>query len=144
MNRSPFPTSVVTKAFTWAYQELGLNIKQASEIIGISPSSLAQTTLLGFESGTAEYRKQLAFIRMYHLLISLSEGDSEQMKTWFSSHNITLESSPLEMCKECDGIERVADQLRKLKQSESSRQDALAVVEFSHNAHTSKMGAMLH
>jgi ribosome-binding protein aMBF1 (putative translation factor) len=74
----------------------------------------------------------------------IRDRDSEQMKTWFSSHNITLESSPLEMCKECDGIERVADQLRKLKQSESSRQDALAVVEFSHNAHTSKMGAMLH
>ena len=54
MNRSLFPTSVVTKAFTWAYQELGLNIKQASEILGISPSSLAQTTLLGFESGTSE------------------------------------------------------------------------------------------
>ena len=70
MNRSLFPTSVVTKAFTWAYQELGLSIKQASEILGISPSSLAQTTLLGFESGTIEYRKQLAFIRMYHLLIS--------------------------------------------------------------------------
>ena len=66
MNRSLFPTSVVTKAFTWAYQELGLNIKQASEILDISPSSLAQTTLLGFESGTSEYRKQLAFIRMYH------------------------------------------------------------------------------
>ena len=144
MHRSPFPTSVVTKAFTWAYQELGLNIKQASEILGISPSSLAQTTLLGFESGTVEYRKQLAFIRMYHLLISLSEGDSEQMKTWFSSYNITLESSPLEMCKEYDGIECVADQLRKLRQAESGRQSALAVVEFSHNAHTSKIGAMFH
>ena len=77
MNRSLFPTSVVTKAFTWAYQELGLSIKQASEILGISPSSLAQTTLLGFESGTIEYRKQLAFIRMYHLLITLSEGDTD-------------------------------------------------------------------
>ena len=99
MNRSLFPTSVVTKAFTWAYQELGLNIKQASEILDISPSSLAQTTLLGFESGTSEYRKQLAFIRMYHLLISLSDGDSEQMKAWFSSYNITLGATPFEMCK---------------------------------------------
>ena len=94
MKRSLFPTSVVTKAFTWAYQELGLNIKQASEILGISPSSLAQTTLLGFESGTTEYRKQLAFIRMYHLLISLSDGDSEQMKVWFRSYNVSFEMSP--------------------------------------------------
>ena len=113
MDRSLFPTSVVTKAFTWAYQELGLNIKQASEILGISPSSLAQTTLLGFESGTSEYRKQLAFIRMYHLLISLSDGDNEQMKAWFSSYNISGRD-PFDMCKAYDGIERVADQLRKL------------------------------
>ncbi|GFD69326.1 hypothetical protein KUL156_11270 [Alteromonas sp. KUL156] len=144
MKRSLFPTSVVTKAFTWAYQELGLNIKQASEILGISPSSLAQTTLLGFESGTAEYRKQLAFIRMYHLLISLSEGDSEQMKVWFSSYNVTLEKSPYEMCKEYDGIERVADQLRRLKQSESGRQSALAVIEFSQSDQHSKLRTLLH
>ena len=144
MNRSLFPTSVVTKAFTWAYQELGLNIKQASEILGISPSSLAQTTLLGFESGTTEYRKQLAFIRMYHLLISLSDGDTEQMKVWFSSYNVTLEMTPLEMCKEHDGIERVADQLRKLKQSSCGRERSLAVIEYSHREQVEKVGATLH
>lgn len=144
MNRSIFPTSVVTKAFTWAYQELGLNIKQASEIIGISPSSLAQTTLLGFESGTTEYRKQLAFIRMYHLLISLSDGDTEQMKVWFSSYNVTLEMTPFEMCKEHDGIERVADQLRKLKQSSCGRERSLAVIEYSHKEQVEKVGATLH
>ena len=144
MNRSIFPTSVVTKAFTWAYQELGLNIKQASEILGISPSSLAQTTLLGFESGTTEYRKQLAFIRMYHLLISLSDGDTEQMKVWFSSYNVTLEMTPFEMCKEHDGIERVADQLRKLKQSSCGRERSLAVIEYSHREQVEKVGATLH
>ena len=144
MNRSIFPTSVVTKAFTWAYQELGLNIKQASEILGISPSSLAQTTLLGFESGTTEYRKQLAFIRMYHLLISLSDGDTEQMKVWFSSYNVTLEMTPFEMCKEHDGIERVADQLRKLKQSSCVRERSLAVIEYSHREQVEKVGATLH
>ncbi len=144
MNRSLFPTSVVTKAFTWAYQELGLNIKQASEILGISPSSLAQTTLLGFESGTTEYRKQLAFIRMYHLLISLSDGDTEQMKVWFSSYNVTLEMTPFEMCKEHDGIERVADQLRKLKQSSCGRERSLAVIEYSHREQVEKVGATLH
>ena len=144
MNRSPFPTSVVTKAFTWAYQELGLNIKQASEILGISPSSLAQTTLLGFESGTTEYRKQLAFIRMYHLLISLSDGDSEQMKTWFISYNVSLEASPFEMCKKYDGVDRVSDQLRRLKQSEAPSHEALAVIEFSHTNSDSKLRAVLH
>ena len=121
MNRSLFPTSVVTKAFTWAYQELGLNVKQASEILRISPSSLAQTTLLGFESGTMEYRKQLAFIRMYHLLIAVSEGDSEQMKVWFSRYSVEFDGTPLAMCKELDGIEMVSDYLRALKQNVDPR-----------------------
>ncbi|MCB4434823.1 hypothetical protein LHL20_01050 [Alteromonas sp. McT4-15] len=116
MNRTLFPTSVVTKAFTWAYQELGLNIKQASEILGISPSSLAQTTLLGFESGTREYRTQLAFIRMYHLLITMSEGDSEQMQVWFTRYNVDLAASPFSVCKSSDGIEQVTEHLRSVKQ----------------------------
>ena len=107
---------MVTKAFTWAYQELGLNIKQASEILGISPSSLAQTTLLGFESGTREYRTQLAFIRMYHLLITMSEGDSEQMQVWFTRYNVDLAASPFSVCKSSDGIEQVTEHLRSVKQ----------------------------
>lgn len=119
MNRTLFPTSVVTKAFTWAYQELGLNIKQASEILGISPSSLAQTTLLGFESGTREYRTQLAFIRMYHLLITMSEGDSEQMQVWFTRYNVDLAASPFSVCKSSDGIEQVTEHLRSVKQQQA-------------------------
>jgi|TARA_B100001059_G_scaffold203928_1_gene212911 hypothetical protein len=144
MKRSLFPTSVVTKAFTWAYQELGLNVKQASEILGISPSSLAQTTLLGFESGTTEYRKQLAFIRMYHLLISLSDGDSEQMKVWFRSYNVSFEMSPCDMCKQYDGIESVADQLRTLKQSSLDRESALTVVEFPYKERETRAGSTIH
>ena len=48
------------------------------------------------------------------------------------------------MCKEYDGIDRVADQLRKLKQSEPGRQSALTVVEFSHTDQSSNVGAILH
>jgi hypothetical protein len=115
MYKTLFPTSVVTKAFTWAYQELGLELSQASEILGISPTSLAQTTLLGFESNTPEYRKQLAFIRMYHLLISVSEGDTEYMIRWFTQFNIALEASPFDCCKTHEGIEQVSDLLRSVK-----------------------------
>ncbi|OJF69720.1 hypothetical protein BK026_13555 [Alteromonas sp. V450] len=112
-----FPTSVVTKAFTWAYQELGLSIKQASEILGISSSNLAESTLLGFESGSPEYRKQLAFIRMYHLLITVSEGNTDAMRGWFNGFQIDLNTSPYAMCKTQDGIDSVTDLLRSLKQT---------------------------
>lgn len=126
MYKTLFPTSVVTKAFTWAYQELGLELSQASEILSISPTSLAQTTLLGFESNTPEYKKQLAFIRMYHLLISVSEGDSDQMQVWFNKYNSDLETSPLLLCTRRSGIEQVTDQLRLMKQNKA---DGMGAVE---------------
>ena len=66
------------------------------------------------------------------------------MKVWFSSYNVTLEMTPFEMCKEHDGIERVADQLRKLKQSSCGRERSLAVIEYSQKEQVEKVGATLH
>ena len=43
MMKSVYPPSVVTKAFTWAYQELGLSQEQASDLLGVSENALAQT-----------------------------------------------------------------------------------------------------
>ena len=83
-------------------------------------------------------------MRMNHLLISVSDGDSGQMKAWFSCYNRTLGATPCEMCKAYDGSERVADQIRKLKQSTCGRERTLAVVEFSHKEHVEKAGARLH
>jgi hypothetical protein len=144
MRTSLYPTSVVTKAFTWAYQELGLNIKQASEILGISPSSLAQTTLLGFESGTREYRTQLAFIRMYHLLITMSEGDSDKMKAWFNKYDTNLETSPLLLCKRVGGIEQLAHQLRHLKHQIETHKFGLNTRAFTVEKRDSLSQAKLH
>ena len=81
---------------------------------------------------------------MYHLLITLSEGDTDQMRVWFTSYNVSLEMSPLKMCKEYDGVERVADQLRNLKQSCSGRQSALATVEFAHQEREVRTGERVH
>ena len=51
---------------------------------------------------------------------------------------------PVTQVQAYDGIERVADQLRKLKQSTYGRERTLAVVEFSHKEHVEKAGARLH
>lgn len=116
MMKSVYPPSVVTKAFTWAYQELGLSQEQASELLGVSENALAQTLLLGFESGTPEYRTQLAFIRMYHLLIGLSEGDSDTMRAWFHEFQMPINAAPVDLCLMEDGIEQLSHFLRELRQ----------------------------
>ncbi|MBO7921154.1 hypothetical protein ALT761_03891 [Alteromonas sp. 76-1] len=117
MIHSTYPPSVVIKAFTWAYQEVGLNQAEAADLLGVSETSLSQTTLLGFEHGTTEYRRQLSFIRMYHLLIALSEGDSASMQTWFQQYQSEIKTTPKNLCFTSDGIERVTDYLRELKQT---------------------------
>lgn len=116
MMKSAYPPSVVFKAFTWAYQDLGLSQAEASELLGISESALRQTLLLGFESGTLEYRRQLSFIRMYHLLIAMSEGDTDAMRLWFHSYQGPINASPKDLCFADDGIEKTTHYLRELKQ----------------------------
>jgi hypothetical protein len=116
MMKSAYPPSVVFKAFTWAYQDLGLTQSEAAELLDISESALRQTLLLGFESGTLEYRRQLSFIRMYHLLIALSEGDTDAMRMWFHSYQGPINASPKDLCFADDGIEKTTHYLRELKQ----------------------------
>ncbi len=122
MSKTPFPANVVTKAFTWAYQELGLNITQVSEILGISTRELAENTLAGFENSAPAYRKQLSFIRMYYLLSAMSKADTEQMQMWFYSYNIAFGSSPADTCVQHDGVEMICDYLRSLKKSDAHEQ----------------------
>lgn len=122
MSKTPFPASVVTKAFTWATQELGLDITQVSEILGISPQALANNILNGFENNAPAYRKQLSFIRMYYLLNAVSKGNTEQIHSWFYSYNMAFGSTPSDACSQYDGLERISDYLRSLKQSDADEQ----------------------
>ncbi|WP_420934226.1 hypothetical protein ACOJR9_17865 [Alteromonas sp. A081] len=122
MSKTPLPTNVVTKAFTWATQELGLNVTQVSEILGISTQTLAKNTLNGFENSAPAYRKQLSFIRMYYLLSAMSKGNTERIHSWFYSYNIAFGSTPSDTCSQYDGLERISDYLRSLKQSDAEEQ----------------------
>ena len=117
MRHTAYSTNVVTRAFTWAYQEIGFSEEQAAELLGATLSSLNRANAVGFHKVSYEYRTQLAFIRMYYLLISVTEGDAEMMRHWFHRFHPILNTSPKLLCLDSDGIEKVTDYLRTVRQN---------------------------
>ncbi len=103
--------AVVMKAFTWAYEELGWSNAQAAEFLGISEIALAQTSLVGFDTDTPEAALQLAFIRMYHLLYAMSDGDTNEMQAWLIRYNPHLGTHPEALCSSQAGIDSINDYL---------------------------------
>jgi len=118
MQHTAYSNNVVTRAFTWAYQEIGFSEDQAAELLGATLSSLNKASIVGFNKSSYEYRTQLAFIRMYYLLISITNGDAEMMKHWFHRYHSTLNTSPKLLCLDSDGIGKVTDYLRTVRQND--------------------------
>jgi hypothetical protein len=118
MQHTAYSNNVVTRAFTWAYQEIGFSEEQAAELLGTTLSALTRANAVGFDNASYEYRTQLAFIRMYYLLISITDGDAEVMKHWFHRYHPMLNTSPKLLCLDSDGIGKVTDYLRTVRQNE--------------------------
>ncbi|AXR05104.1 helix-turn-helix domain-containing protein [Salinimonas sediminis] len=112
MTQSHNPPAVVMKAFTWAYEELGLTPQEAAQILGISEPALKETALVGFEADSPESEVQVAFIKMYHLLYAMSDGDTDLMLDWFAHHNPHLDVTPKNACNNLAGISYVSDYLQ--------------------------------
>ncbi len=111
MNTANYPPAVLTKAFTWAYEELGLSAKDAAELLGINETGLKQTALVGFPDDAPQTSLQLAFIRFYYQLITTFSGDTDHMRSWFHSYDARLEGSPRMMCTSEEGITRLVESL---------------------------------
>ncbi|NMH60861.1 antitoxin Xre/MbcA/ParS toxin-binding domain-containing protein [Alteromonas ponticola] len=115
MTIAHYQPAVIMKAFTWAYEELGLTPYEASVMLGVSERGLLQTALVGFEVESKEAEIQLAFIRLYHLLYALSDGDSEKMVIWFTQPNLHLAETPKLMCRDMAGLVCVNEYLEGIQ-----------------------------
>ena len=107
VNQHANPSTVVVKAFTWAYEELGWSRSQAAEMLSVSESVLARYHRCGFESDSVQNQIQLTFIRMYHLLYALSEGDTDEMQYWMRQYHSELQATPVTLCDSLEGLQRV-------------------------------------
>ncbi|RDV26781.1 hypothetical protein DXV75_07275 [Alteromonas aestuariivivens] len=105
------PPAVVMKAFTWAYEELSLTCSEAALMLGISEQALRQTALVGFSCDSEESKQQLAFIRLYHQLYALCDGDTDTMTQWFHQYQEDIKGVPKHLCINIKGIRTLSDYL---------------------------------
>lgn len=117
-NQYENPPAVIVKAFTWAYEELGWSRAKAAALLRVNDDTLANAGKHGFESDSQQTRTQLAFIRMYHLLYALSDGDTDEMQQWLKRFHDGLNAVPVTLCTSHLGVEEVSRCLEE-EQSES-------------------------
>lgn len=114
MQTANYPPAVLTKAFTWAYEELGLSAADAAQLLGIKQHALQQTALVGFPDNAPQTHLQLAFIRFYYQLITVFSGDADRMRHWFHTFSPSLQSPPKSMCDSEEGLTRLIENLTLL------------------------------
>ena len=133
VNQHASPPAVVVKAFTWAYEELGWSRFQAAELLSVSESALVNSQRTGFESDSEQYLIQLAFIRMYHLLYALSDGDIDEMQCWLKRYHNRLNAIPMLLCDTLDGLGQVSRCLEsELNHDMDDRWDHVLPISLSH------------
>lgn len=141
MENTSYSTQVVEKAFTWAYRELGVSQAEAAKLLAATEDSSGDAASSGAQYNGAYYHRQLSFIRMYHLLIVLSEGDSSAMKSLYQRHHSAIGTSPKHLCFSLNGIDKVADYLRGLN---DTSKHATSRVETPTSSGTMMSSTVLH
>ena len=111
MQTANYPPAVLTKAFTWAYEELGLSVAEAAQLLQINQQALRETALVGFPDDAPQTHLQLEFIRFYYQLITVFSGDTDRMRYWFYNFNASLQSTPKKLCDSAEGITRLIESL---------------------------------
>lgn len=97
---------VLSKAIIRACENMSINRKTLSNIIGISEASISRL----FESkrfidpNTKEGELALLLIRVYRSLDTLFGGNQEQSKQWLHAENYHLNGTPITMMQKVDGL----------------------------------------
>ena len=111
--------AVIMRAFIIACDGLGVSTTQAAKLLSISEEGLQQSLYIGFAEGSKETELQLAFIRLYHLLYALSDGDSRAIYEWLNRHNPHLNTTPVQIVQSMAGLIYLTDYLEDMQEGEA-------------------------
>ncbi|MAF76436.1 MAG: hypothetical protein CMF17_11410 [Idiomarinaceae bacterium] len=113
--------------------ELGWSRAQAASLLSVSERVLETSQRIGFESDSIQSQTQLVFIRMYHLLYALSDGDTDEMQCWLKRYHNRLRAIPILLCDTLDGLEQVSRCLEsELNHGMDDRWDHVLPISLSH------------
>ena len=97
---------VVTVAVFRAADQLGVNAKSLSEVLGVSEATVSRMRRKDFllERGTKPFELGVLFVRLFRSLDAIVGGDETVAKAWIKNPNMALEARPLEKISTIAGL----------------------------------------
>ena len=89
---------VLTEAVIRAADQLGVNAKSLSAVIGVSEATVSRMRRNDFflERGSKPFELGVLFVRLFRSLDAIVGGDEAVAKAWIKNPNLALEARPLE------------------------------------------------
>lgn len=102
---------VLSKAVVKAASAMGLNQKELSEILGLSPTSVSRLAKGAFCLDPKQKSWQLALllVRLFRGLDAIVAGDENSLRAWLRSPNDDLSAIPLERLASIEGLVGTAE-----------------------------------
>ena len=97
---------VVTEAVIRAADQLGVNAKSLSAVLGVSEATVSRMRRKEFllERGTKPFELGVLFVRLFRSLDAIVGGDETVAKAWIKNQNLALEARPLEKISTIAGL----------------------------------------
>lgn len=97
---------VLTEAVIRAADQLGVNAKSLSAVLGVSEATVSRMRRKDFvlERGTKPFELGVLFVRLFRSLDAIVGGDETVARAWIKNQNLALEARPLEKIMTIAGL----------------------------------------
>ena len=104
--KRPEAGPVVTKAVVRAADELDVNARILSLVIGVSEASVSRMKRDEFhlEPSTKPFELALLFIRLFRSLDAIVGGNQKVAQNWLKNSNTVLDAKPIEKMQTVSGL----------------------------------------
>ena len=89
---------VLTEAVVRAADQLGVNARSLSAVLGVSEATVSRMRRKDFvlERGTKPFELGVLFVRLFRSLDAIVGGDETVARAWIRNPNVALDARPLE------------------------------------------------
>ena len=98
--------AVLTEAVVRAADQLGVNARALSSVLGVSEATVSRMRRKDFllERGTKPFELGVLFVRLFRSLDAIAGGDQSVARAWIKNPNLALDGRPLEKIATIAGL----------------------------------------
>ena len=98
--------AVLTEAVIRAADQLGVNARSLSAVLGVSEATVSRMRRKDFllERGTKPFELGVLFVRLFRSLDAIVGGDQTVARSWIRNANTALDGRPLEKIATISGL----------------------------------------